>query len=228
MSGESVGAVVLAAGAARRMTGAGKIFVPLSGKPLLAWSVDTIHRCAFVQQVVVVLSDVDMERGARLCQERAWSKVVVCRGGSRRQDSVIQGLHGLVDCGWVIIHDGARPFVTMSLLEDGLRMAGESGAAVASVPVKDTIKLVEGEGWVRATLRRDTLQASQTPQVFRFDLLRSAYEGLTEDMTDDGAVVERLGCRVRLFAGASSNIKVTTREDLALAQIIAGQWTDKL
>jgi len=120
-----------------------------------------------------------------------------------------------------MIHDGARPFLTLDLIKNGLKIVKETGAAVAVVPVKDTIKLVVDERLVGETLQRDKLWAAQTPQMFSFDVIMRAYENLLEEVTDDATAVERLGHKVQLYMGDYKNIKVTTTEDLALARIIA-------
>lgn len=216
--------VIVAAGTSQRMAGINKLFASLIGKPLLAWSVDTCQRCSLVRQIVVVLNDKDLGRGQKLKGQRGWSKVALCLGGARRQDSVKRGLRQIRDCGWVMIHDGARPFLTADLIEDGLKMAVEFGASVAAVPVKDTIKLANSEDLIKETLKRDTLWVAQTPQIFSFDIITRAYEDLTGEVTDDAAAVERSGYQVKLYMGDYRNIKVTTLEDLALARIIAKEW----
>jgi 2-C-methyl-D-erythritol 4-phosphate cytidylyltransferase len=204
------------------MVGINKLFALLRGKPLLAWSVDTCQRYSLVQQIVLVLNDEDLARGQKLKKERGWSKVTLCSGGAQRQDSVKEGLRQIKDCDLVMIHDGARPFLTPDLIEDGLKVAREAGAAVAAVPVKDTIKLAAGERLIGETLQRDRLWAAQTPQIFRFDMITRAYENLAAEVTDDATAVERLGHKVQIYMGDYKNIKVTTAEDLALARIIAG------
>ena len=216
-----MGVVIVAAGTSQRMAGINKLFISLGGKPLLAWSVDTCQRCGLIQQIVLVLNDRDLARGRKLKEERGWFKVILCPGGARRQDSVKEGLKRIRDCDLVMIHDGARPFLTLDLIENGLKIVGETGAAVAAVPVKDTIKLAAGERLVVETLKRDKLWAAQTPQMFNFDVIMRAYENLPAQVTDDASVVERLGYKVQLYMGDYKNIKVTTTEDLALARIIA-------
>lgn len=222
-----LGVVIVAAGTSQRMTGVNKLFASLSGKPLLAWSVDTCQRYGLVRQIVLVLNDKDLARGQRLGKDKGWSKVTLCRGGARRQDSVKEGLRQIKDCDWVVIHDGARPFLTVNLIEDGLKVADEFGAAVAAVPVKDTIKLTDSRNLIEETLRRERLWAAQTPQIFDFDIITRAYEKLTTEATDDSAAVKRLGYKVKLYMGDYENIKVTTLEDLALARIIARKWKQK-
>jgi 2-C-methyl-D-erythritol 4-phosphate cytidylyltransferase len=219
-----LGVVIVAAGTGQRMAGVNKLFAPLGGKPLLAWSVDTCQRYGLVHQIVLVLNDKDLARGQKLKKERGWSKVTLCPGGSRRQDSVKEGLRQIKDCDLVMIHDGARPFLTPDLIEEGLKIVGEIGAAIAAVPVKDTIKLAADERLVGETPQRDRLWAAQTPQIFNFDMITSAYEDLAAEVTDDATAVERLGYRVQLYMGDYRNVKVTTAEDLALARIIAGKW----
>ena len=226
-TGSKLGAVIVAAGTGRRMGGVNKLFASLRGKPVLAWSVDACHGCDLVQQIVLVLNDNDLARGERLAKEQNWSKVALCRGGARRQDSVKEGLRQLRDCNWVMIHDGARPFLTRDLIEDGLKVAGGFGAAVAAVPVKDTVKLSDRRSLIRGTLERERLWAAQTPQIFRFDIISRAYGNLTTEVTDDCAAVEQLGYKVKLYMGDYQNIKITTPEDLKLAHIIAREWKQK-
>jgi len=216
-----VGVIVPAAGGSERMGGIDKIFAPLGDKPLLAWSVDTCQECDVVQQIVITLNSSNLELGQKLVKERDWSKVTICLGGTQRQDSVREGIHRLVDCEWVMIHDGARPFLTIDLIRNGIEAAMETGAAVAAVPVKDTIRLADDAGLVTETLQRNKLWAAQTPQIFRLDRITRAYHELTTEVTDDATLVERLGYKVKLYMGAYNNIKVTTPEDLALAEIIA-------
>jgi len=222
-----LGVVIVAAGTSKRMAGANKLFTPLGGRPLLAWSVDTCQKHNFVCQIVLVLNDKDLARGKELKEERGWSKAGLCLGGARRQDSVKQGLSQIGDCDWVMIHDGARPFLTPDLIENGLKMAAQFGAAVAAVPVKDTIKLADSRDLIEETLRRDRLWAAQTPQIFSFDIITRAFEDLVAEVTDDAAAVERLGYKVHLYVGDYRNIKVTTAEDLALARVIAREWKRK-
>ena len=216
-----IGAVIVSAGTGQRM-GVDKVFLPLAGKPLLAWSVDVCQNCELLSQIVIVLNESNLDSGHKLVAERGWSKVgEVCPGGKRRQDSVTQGLKRLKACDWVIIHDGARPFLTLTLIQDGLEAARDTGAAAAAVPVKDTIKLGDDGGIVKETLPRQQLWAVQTPQVFRFDIITKAYAQVTDEVTDDASLVERLGYKVKLYMGDYNNIKVTTPQDLALAEVIA-------
>jgi len=227
LGSSKLGVVIVAAGTSQRMVGINKLFAPLGGKPVIAWSVDTCQRYGLIQQIVLVLSDDDLARGQELKKERGWSKVALCPGGKQRQDSVKQGLKQIRDCDLIMIHDGARPFLTTDLIENGLKLVVETGAAVAAVPVKDTIKLTDSEKLIKETLKRDRLWAAQTPQIFSFDLITRAYENLATEITDDATAVERMGHKVQIYMGDYKNIKVTTGEDLALARIIAGEWKEK-
>ena len=222
-----LGVVIVAAGTSQRMAGINKLFAPLRGKPLLAWSVDTCQRYILVQQIILVLNDKDLARGQKLKKERGWSKVTLCPGGARRQDSVKEGLSQTRDCDWVMIHDGARPFLTLDLIEDGLQTAKETGAAVAAVPVKNTIKLATDDRLIEKTFQRDRLWAAQTPQIFILDVITRAYENLAAEVTDDASAVEHWGHKVQLYMGDYRNIKVTTAQDLSLARIIAREWKEK-
>ena len=215
---QKVGVIIAAAGSSRRMGEADKLFALLGGKPFLLRAIHPFQRCRLIDQIVVVVSKENKKRCQRLISGEEWSKVTdICAGGERRQDSVAAGIKRLDRCGWVIIHDGARPLVSMGLIELGLREAKETGAAIAAVPVTDTIKLVGNDRMVIQTLSRHNLWAVQTPQVFRFDIITEAYHQTKGDVTDDASLVEPLGYKVKLYMGSDNNIKVTTPEDMALA-----------
>jgi 2-C-methyl-D-erythritol 4-phosphate cytidylyltransferase len=203
------------------MGGVDKIFASLWGKPLLAHSVDVFQQCPAIDEVVIVLNQDKLEAGQRLVREYNWSKVIeVCPGGVRRQDSVREGLKRLSGCQWVVIHDGARPCLGIDLIERGLELARDSGAAIAAIPVKDTIKVVSPDAFVEETPLRHSLWTVQTPQVFRFDIIDEAHRKAQGEVTDDATLVEQLGYRVKVYPGSDTNIKVTTPEDLALAEAI--------
>ncbi len=220
-AGNRVGASVVAAGQSRRMDGPDKLFLPLLGRPLLVYTLDTLQRVDGVQEVVLVLSQSNLEQGRALVTEREFHKVTsVCLGGPRRQDSVRLGLQELSPCDWVVVHDGARPCVEPELVERGLEEARKWGSAVAAVPVHDTLKSADSEGRVVATVDREGVWAVQTPQVFPWETLREAHEQIGETATDDAALVERLGQPVHLYTGSRTNIKVTTRDDLRMAEAV--------
>jgi len=215
-----VAAVVPAAGRSERMGGKDKLLLPLGGKPLLAWCVDTLELSEAVDTIVIAVSPEKMRAYGRLLSERGWSKTILCQGGARRQDSVALGLSRVSDADIVIVHDGDRPFLTRHMIEEGVSLAEREGAAVAAIPVTDTVKETGPDEIVRRTLDRSVLRAIQTPQVFRRDLLVRAYAMVSDDVTDDAALVELLGYPVRLYEGARDNLKVTTPEDLVIARAI--------
>lgn len=213
--GERVGVVVVAAGMSTRMEGVNKTFAELMGRPLIAVTLEPFDSCPLVDEIVLVLAPADLGTARDVLGSYGFAKVsTACEGGARRQDSVLNGLRALEPCDWVMVHDGARAGVSHDLLERGLQAARETGAAVAGVPVKDTIK-VAGEGnLVAETPPRDTLWAAQTPQIFRYSLLLEAHARCRQDVTDDAAMVEMMGHPVQMFPGSYRNIKVTTPEDL--------------
>jgi 2-C-methyl-D-erythritol 4-phosphate cytidylyltransferase len=217
---EKVGAVIAAAGESRRMGGRDKIFAPLGGKPILARVIDAFQKCRPITQIVVVVSEKNLKRCRKLAAEGRWDKVSdVCAGGKLRQDSVAAGLKRL-NCEWVVIHDGARPLVTKNLIERGLKAAQETGAAVAAIPVTDTIKFADDDRIVHQTPPRQNLWAVQTPQVFRIDIIARAYKRAKGEVTDDASLVEKLGYKVKLYMGSYDKIKITNADDLALAGVL--------
>ncbi len=218
---DRVGAVVVAAGSSQRMEGTDKTFAPLLGRPLLFYSLMSLHSSSLVSYIVLVLSRDNLAKGRELVESNQWGKVdQLCTGGQRRQDSVSNGLRHLSDCEWVLVHDAARPLLDEGMIQRGLSAALEAGAAVAAVPVKDTIKVTDSQGLVVDTPSRDTLWAVQTPQIFRRDLLEKAHRRISETVTDDARMVELIGGRVKVFHGSYDNLKVTTPEDLTIVEAI--------
>jgi 2-C-methyl-D-erythritol 4-phosphate cytidylyltransferase len=216
---QKVGAIIAAAGASNRMGGIDKMFASLGDNPVLARVVGVFEASPLVDRIVIVLNASNLVQGQKLDITEDWQKVdAIVPGGPRRQDSVKEGLARLNDCRWIIIHDGARPLVNAELIENGLEAAMETGAAVAAVPVIDTIKLADEQNLVVETLPRHKLWAVQTPQVFKFDIINRAYQAANSEVTDDAALVEALGMKVKLYPGDYDNIKLTTPADLVGAE----------
>ena len=216
-----VSVVILGAGQGQRMCGVDKIFTPLKGIPLIAHSLRTFASMSNVHKIALVLSEGRLSEGTTLADRYGAGKVVrVCKGGARRQDSVRAGLDGLDHCDWVIVHDGARPIVDPPTIVRGMEAAMDTGAAVCAVPAKDTIKLVSNDGLVRETPPRERLWQVQTPQVFRYSLIMEAHDKCEGTFTDDASMVESLGVAIKVFMGSYRNIKVTTPEDLLLAEAL--------
>ena len=219
--GRSLAAIIVAAGSGERMGATDKLFAPLAGRPLLAHTLAAFQQCPAVDRIVLVMAEANLERGRELAHVHGFDKVVgFCVGGPRRQDSVRLGLEALGPCEWVAVHDGARPLVTPGLILRAFEAARESGAAVPAVPLADTIKEAGPEGFVERTLDRSRLWGAQTPQVFRYELLARAHREVTADVTDDAAMLEALDLPVKLFPGERTNIKVTTPDDLRLAEAL--------
>jgi 2-C-methyl-D-erythritol 4-phosphate cytidylyltransferase len=218
--------VIVAAGTSQRMQGRDKLWLPLKGRITLARTIDVFENSPCIDTIILVLNAERLADANTLRQHEAWQKIAaIVPGGSRRQASVRAGLDALAQLApatqWVMIHDGARPLVTASILEAGLFAAQEHGAASAAVPVKDTIKQVQ-HGIVSATLDRSFLWSVQTPQVFAFPLIHQAHHSAAakQEVTDDAALLEQLGKPVAIFPGAYTNIKITTQEDLLLAEAL--------
>ena len=216
-----VGAIIVSAGVSSRMGGVDKTLAPLGGEPLIARTVAVFERSPHVGSIVLMVAERNVELVRQLADERGWTKVTgVSAGGERRQDTVRLGLAALPECDWVVVHDGARPLVGGALIAEGLAAAAPTGAAVPGIPAAETVKRVAADGRVLETLDRGALVIAQTPQVFRRDLLERAHREVADDVTDDAAMVERLGVEVRVFAGDPANVKVTTPSDLAVAEVL--------
>lgn len=216
------GAVIVAAGSARRMGGIDKVMAPLDGEPMILHTVRNFHGCEAIREIVIVTRADLLSTIMEMCAPFEKVKAVVV-GGESRQESVAMGLNALSkEAKLVAVHDGARPLVTWELIDRTVRAAHAYGAAAPAVPVKDTIKVVKG-GIVRSTPDRSTLQAVQTPQVFDVDLLRAALKKAKRDevaVTDDCSAVEYLKMSVKIVEGDERNIKITTPIDLKIAKML--------
>ena len=223
-AGPSCSVVVAAAGASSRM-GFDKVLAEVGGVPVIVRCLQSFQQAPSVKEVVVVTRTDMVPDVARLCQDYGLDKVTkVIRGGESRTQSVRMGT---LECDpksrLIAIHDGARPFVTVQVIEDAIAQAAVNGAAAPAVPVKDTIKSAH-DCVVEQTLDRSALYAIQTPQVFDGDLIRAALQKALDDgaqLTDDCAAVERLGMKVVLTQGDERNIKLTTPTDLLIGEVLA-------
>ena len=215
--------IVAAAGSSSRM-GENKLLMPLDGIPVLARTLQSLDGAELVDEIVIAAREEDLLAFGDLCKIYGISKPVkIVRGGATRLESVLAAsLECREDAAYLAVHDGARPLVTPELVDGVIALAHRTNAAAPAVPVKDTVKIVR-EGKVESTPDRDTLRAIQTPQAFDGPLLRAALQAAAEAgaaVTDDCAAVERLGKEVYLTEGSYENIKITTPEDLALAEAI--------
>jgi len=220
-----LGVVIVAAGQSSRMGGVDKQVALLGGEAIISHSLGVFETFDAVDSAVLVMSAENIEDGRAAVAAGKFTKVVdVVVGGDRRQDSVKIGLDVLANQKngvpeFIAVHDGARPFIDHEMLERGLMTAQKIGAAIAAVHVKDTIKIAPHRV-VTETPDRDGMWAVQTPQIFRYDVLNTAHEMTTDDVTDDASMVENVGGLVAVFNGSNDNIKITTPEDLELATLI--------
>lgn len=218
------GAVIVAAGRGTRMGAAdNKIFLPLSGRPVLAHALEAFERCATVSRIAIVVASGEEARIAEIARGNGIAKLAaIVPGGAERQDSVYLGLEAL-DTEGVLVHDAARPLVTPAQIEACCLAAEAHGASALAVPVKDTIKIADEDGFIVATPERRTLRAVQTPQAFRREELMEAHRLARADgaaATDDAMLLERLGRKVAIVDGDYGNLKITTPEDLPVAELL--------
>lgn len=218
-------AIIAAAGWGKRFSvGKRKQFQPLGGKPVIVYSIERFEESPSVGEIILVVSEDSIGH----CREEIVKKFQfkkikeVIPGGEERQHSVKRGFSSISNkTDIVIVHDGVRPFVTVDMIEESIKEALKSGGAIVATPVKDTVK-ESSEGYIQRTLPRESLWLAQTPQAFRYDVLKRAYKMSEEDEflgTDESSLVERLGIRVKLIRGSQINIKITTEEDLLLAEL---------
>lgn len=218
-------AVILAAGLGKRMqAGHNKQFIEICGQSVLTHTLTIFAQIPEIAKIVLVVRAGEEDTCRNMIPEIAENKTVLAIGGKERQDSVHNGIRVITwECEYILIHDGARPLVTEEVIRRTLLAAQNSGAAICAVPVKDTIKQADSDGNVLATIPRESLWAVQTPQVFRADLIRRAYENAyvhNHYGTDDASLVEYLGEKIKIVTGDYDNIKITTPEDIPTAEQI--------
>jgi 2-C-methyl-D-erythritol 4-phosphate cytidylyltransferase len=217
-------AIVVAAGCGKRMgRKIPKQFLEIRGKPIVVYTLEKFDLCAEVDEVILVVQAEHVQDARNMLNECGIRKVCqVVAGGPQRQDSVQSGLKNLPEgVEIVIVHDAVRPFVSVEKIEEVVEAARDGGAAVLATHVKDTTKRGKHR-WVEETLDRDDLWHVQTPQCFRVNWIAEGYERARQDgysTTDDAALVERLGYRVKIVEGEDRNIKITSPVDLFLAEI---------
>jgi 2-C-methyl-D-erythritol 4-phosphate cytidylyltransferase len=223
-----VTAIVLAAGHGRRIGGeVPKAYLPIGGRPLVLRTLDRVFASPLIEKAVLVVAGSNIERAEAMLRadiglrDRPW---VLQAGGATRQDSARRGLEKIdADTDIVMIHDAARPFVSVELIERCVEMASVKGAAVPGLPARDTIKILSSDRWVQSTPERSSLWEIQTPQAFKRDLIIAAHKQAEQDgikVTDDAMVVERLGKPVFVVDGERINFKITLPEDVWLAETL--------
>ena len=219
-------AIVLAAGQGKRMhSRIQKQFLEIGGKPILYYSMKCFQESPLIRDIILVTGEDMISYCQReIVEKYGFTKVSkVTAGGKERYDSVYAGLLCCQDTDYVYIHDGARPFVTEEMIQRGYEAVKRTNACVMGMPSKDTVKLADPSGYIKETPDRKIVWNIQTPQIFSYELIRGAYESIRQkdmsNVTDDAMVVEQeTGTKILLVEGSYQNIKITTPEDLAVAE----------
>lgn len=226
----SCGVIIAAAGKGKRMgADINKQFILLNNKPILVHTLEKFQGINWITEVVVVVHPEEVNHVQELIKKHNLFVTNVVSGGVERQDSIQKGLR-YIKSEWVMVHDGARPFISSHKLDELHLNVNTKDAVVLGVPVKDTVKVIDDSGIIMDTPDRKSLWAIQTPQAFRTSILRAAFDNAKKDGfigTDDSSLVERIGVKVHVIEGEYNNIKITTQDDLIHAQIILQHWSDK-
>ncbi|CED95049.1 MULTISPECIES: 2-C-methyl-D-erythritol 4-phosphate cytidylyltransferase [Romboutsia] len=224
------GVVIVAAGTGSRMNmGINKQFIKLEGKEIIAYTIEKFYNNSNIEDIVVVVKEDESDFFKKeILDKYNFKNIKIAYGGKERQDSVYNGLK-LLDkkCHVVLIHDGARPFVSDKIIDNCIEEAKNHKAVVVGVPVKDTIKVIDKDKYIVDTPNRSVLWAVQTPQTFDYNILIDSYKDAFKNGfygTDDAMLVERIGYKVKMVEGSYNNIKITTQEDLNIgSQILSVQ-----
>ena len=231
-----VSAIIVAGGKGLRMGGAlPKQYLSLGGRPVLAHTLLPFHENKNIKKIYLVVPGDDFRfcKSEILLPYKLDKKVELVSGGVERQDSVFNGLKavekkiatGKADIAEeiVVIHDGVRPFIRYDIIESCIRGARESGTCITGIPSYDTVKTLNDSGEIHETIERDSIWFAQTPQAFRYSIIKNAHEYAESKGffgTDDASLVEFTGSKVKIINGSRLNIKITTKEDLLLAEAI--------
>jgi len=220
-------AIIVAGGSGNRMGNSrSKQYLLLGGVPILVHTLRTFERASAINHIILVVpeNDIDYTRHSIIEQYQISKVKQIVAGGRQRQDSVRNGLDIVSDENEiVVIHDGVRPFVSEETINASVQKAFEEDAVTVGVAVKDTVKSVDRNGLIKKTLKRDTMWLTQTPQAFKIEIIKRAYQRAYEDNiygTDDASLVERIDIKVRMINGSYDNIKITTPEDLELGEYL--------
>ncbi len=221
-------AIIVAGGKGLRMRqSVRKQYLELAGKPLIGHTLIAFDACQKVDKVILVIPQADLAVCHRMVEALGLQKKPrLIAGGAQRQHSVYNGLESIANSAHpddvVVVHDGVRPFVTTAMLEACIDGARETGACITGVAAIDTLKRIDSGGWVQATLAREHIRMVQTPQAFQYALLQNAHAKALEQGfvgTDDAALVENWGARVKMIDGGRFNMKITTPEDMVIAKM---------
>lgn len=224
-------AIVVAAGKGTRMASdVKKQFLPLLGRPVLAHTLEAIGKSELVKEILLVVSEEDLLTAKDIVASSDCDKVtMIISGGKSRAESVSKGIAQVCDdCEIVLIHDGVRPCVKASLIDRCIVNAMEHGASAVGVKEKNTVKRINKNGFIEETVNREELVEMQTPQCFRKEIIKKAYEEFDSSATDDCALVEKQGVKIHITEGSYANIKLTTREDLLmLSALIDAEYNEE-
>ena len=220
-----VTAIIAAGGSGKRFGNTvKKQFVELVGKPVLYHSLSRFSECSLVSDIVLALPEAEVETYGKNIKELGLFKKIkhIIPGGINRQDSVYRAFCMLSDkTDIVVVHDAARPLINIDMIESSILAAQEQGSAICAVKVKDTVKQTDESNLVQNTLNRESLWLAQTPQAFRYNIIKKAYENALEHNyigTDESSLVEKIGHRPRIINGSQFNIKITDPSDVELAK----------
>ena len=214
------GVIIVAAGSGSRMNmGINKQFIKLNNKEIIVYTLEKFYKHKNIDEIVVVVKEQEAKFFKKeIIDKYNFENIKIAYGGKERQNSVYNGLKMLdKKCDIVLVHDGARPFISEQLIDSCIEEAKSHNAVVVGVPVKDTIKVINEDNDIVDTPERSKLWAVQTPQTFNYDILVKSYEDAFENKfygTDDAMLVERIGYKVKMIEGSYNNIKITTQEDL--------------
>lgn len=219
-------AIILSGGRGKRMgADISKQFISINDKPILYYTIKKFMENELIDEIILVLPKDEIEYCKKEVLDKNKLRIdKIVEGGDERQDSVLNGLNAIEKTDIVLIHDGARPFVTDKIIAEGINVAKKFKAAAPGVMPKDTIKVKDENGLSKETLKREQLIAVQTPQIFDYNLILECHNKVKENnikVTDDTMVVETFGHKVFLYDGEYTNIKITTPEDLILARYLA-------
>lgn len=222
-----VSAIIVAAGKGIRMDdNVRKQYLLLDNRPLISHTIEVFDECNMIDEIFLVVPEEDFVfcNENILNQQNFQKRVSLVAGGARRQDSVYNGLlaiDNIMDDSIVVIHDGVRPFIRSEQLAECIKCANDYEACILGIPSYDTLKKVNSSGFIEKTVERNKVWFAQTPQAFKYNLIRRAHENAIctgINVTDDAMLVEQLGIKVRVIMGSRYNIKITSKEDLLLAR----------
>jgi len=215
-------AIIVGAGKGKRIGLKDKAFLMLDKKPVLVHSILPFENSDLIDDIILVVSENRIDSAKDIINEYGLKKAKkIIAGGKERQDSVYNALKSIETADYVLVHDAARPLVTGKLIENVLKAAKKFQSAIPSIPLKDTVK--QGRDFIEKTMERDKLWLVQTPQAFKYEILKEAYESAMKNnfySTDDAALVEKLSYRIKIVDGSFDNIKITVPVDLIIAETL--------